>query len=92
MPSFAREVFRFGPALVIPVMLVVSVAYSPWQHRDSWAAYVILLGMPVTALWHLALIVMERPRAKYILYALGNLSFYVLIGFYCLFWVTGDTI
>jgi hypothetical protein len=73
-------------------MVVASVAYSPWQHRDSWAAYVILLGLPVTALWHLALIVAERPRAKYVLYAFGNLAFYVLIGFYCLFWVTGDAI
>jgi hypothetical protein len=73
-------------------MVAASVAYSPWQHRDSWAAYAILLGIPVIALWHLALIVTERPRAKYILYALGNLAFYVLIGFYCLFWVTGDAI
>jgi hypothetical protein len=73
-------------------MVAASIAYSPWQHRDSWAAYAILFGLPVTTLWHLALIVAERPRAKYALYAFGNLAFYVLIGFYCLFWVTGDAI
>ena len=90
--TFARRIFLFGPASFIPVMVVGSALYSPWQHYDSWPTYVILLGLPVATLWHLALIVTERPRTKYVGYAVANLMFYILIGFYCLFWVAGDSL
>ena len=92
MQTFARGIFLFGPASFVPVMVVGTVLYYPWQHHGSWPAYAILLGLPVAALWHLALIVTERPRAEYFAYAVANLMFYILIGIYCLFWVTGDSL
>jgi hypothetical protein len=91
MQIFA-PVYRFGPALFIPIMVVGSALYSPWQHYGSWPAYLILLGLPVAICWHLALIVTERPRTTYFGYAAANLIFYILIGIYCLFWVTGDSL
>lgn len=87
METFAHKVFRFGPALIIPVMIVGSIAYSPWRHYNSWPAYVILLGLPAILLWHLVLCSMERPRAAYVIFAMVNLLLYVFIGFRCLFLV-----
>ncbi len=84
---------EFGPALFAPVMVAVSAAYSPWQHRDTWMAWPIVLGLPVLAVWHLALFV-ERPgkRAEYLLYAVINLVCYLCIGIVCLGAVTGDAL
>ena len=92
--TFAGKVFHYGPALIIPTMVVGSFAYSPWQHYGSWPVFVILLGFPFAALWHLAIIVSaEREKSKYGLYALLNLAFYVLVGIYCLIiMVTGDSL
>jgi hypothetical protein len=46
----------------------------------------------VTALWHLFLILIEREKIKYFLYALVNIPLYVVIGLYCLMIVTGDSL
>lgn len=91
MGDFAHKVFRFGPASIVPLMIVVSVAYSPWRHYESWPVYLILLGAPVTAIWHMVLIAVERPRFPYICYALANSSLYVLLGMVCLALITGDS-
>ena len=71
-------------------MVAASLAYSPLAHYNSFAAYLILLGLPVTAAWHLALIIVERPKLLYIVFALFNCGLYVVWGVYCVFWVTGD--
>lgn len=90
--SYFWPIFRLGPFFIVPAMVVASFAYSPLAHYDSFPAYLILLGLPVTAAWHLALIIVERPKLLYVVFALFNCGLYVLWGFYCLFWVTGDTI
>jgi hypothetical protein len=73
-------------------MVLATFAYAPWRHYDSLPAYIITWGAPATAAWHLALIIMYRPKILYIAYALLNLALYLIFGFYCLFWVTGDSI
>jgi hypothetical protein len=72
-------------------MIVASGAYYPWRHYGSWPAYAILLGGPVTALWLVALVALERPRLAYLLYAFINLSLYAALGLWCLMVVTGDS-
>ena len=88
-----QTIFTHGPALFIPVMVVVSAAYSPWQHRDTWMAWPIVLGVPVLLLWHVALIVAKPEpwkRGDCVVYAILNLAGYAFIGIYCLGTVTGD--
>jgi hypothetical protein len=92
MQDFARRVFRLGPATLTLVMAAASAAYYPWQHYGSWMTYAIILGAFVTALWHLFLILIEREKIKYFLYALVNIPLYVVIGLYCLMIVTGDSL
>ena len=89
-----HPVYLGGPALFAPVMAVVSAAYSPWQHYNSWMVWPILLGVPVLLGWHLVLVV-KKPgsltRLEYVAYAIFNLIFYVFVAaIFCLGAVTGD--
>jgi hypothetical protein len=79
-----------APALLLPSMLVVSALYSPWQHRDSWMTWPILLGLPLLAIWHLVLLVERRGhRTAYSIYAVLNILGYCYFGMFCLELVTG---
>jgi hypothetical protein len=92
MPIFARRIFRFGPIFIVPLMVMASYAFYPLRHYDSLPAYIIIFGLPVVAAWHLALVIMERPKLLYLGYALLNCVLYLYFGFFCIFWVTGDAI
>ncbi len=71
-------------------MVGASAAYYPWRHYGSWMVIAIMLGAFLTFLWHLALVVIERRKIVYFLYALINLPLYVLLGFTCMTLVTGE--
>jgi hypothetical protein len=91
-----HKIFRLGPALITVVMVLGSAACYPWRDFIDWPAsailsFGILLGFPAAALWHLVLIVTERPRIEYVLYAISNLFFYAVLGFNCLMMLTGGT-
>jgi hypothetical protein len=89
----APRIFILGPALFAPVMMIVSAAYSPWQHYGSWMIWLIVLGLPILVLWHSALIVAKPEpwtRGGCIAYAILNLVFYAYIAGFCLGTVTGD--
>jgi hypothetical protein len=90
MPIFAHRIFRFGPILIVPLMVMASFAFYPLRHHDSLPAYLIIFGLPVVVGWHLGLVVMERPRILYLGYALLNCALYLYFGFICVLWVTGD--
>jgi hypothetical protein len=92
MPIWALRIFRFGPLFIIPVMVAASYVYAPWRHYDSLPGRMIVWGLPLTVAWHLSLIILDRPKILYVAYALLNLALYLVSGFYCLFWVTGDSI
>jgi hypothetical protein len=83
---------RGGPALLTLLMIGGSAAYYPWRHYDSWMAYAIELGGLAVVLWHLALTIVARPVASYLMYAFANITLYVIFGFFGLVLVTGDSL
>ncbi len=90
MQELVHKVYRVGPASLTIVMAVGSAAYSPWQHRDTWAVYPVVFGVFAAALWHVALIATERPRLRSVAYAVWHLPLCYVVGLYCLGAVTGD--
>jgi hypothetical protein len=90
MRQLDRAVLRCVPGISNVLMVAGSAAYYPWRHFGSWPAYVILWGAIGAALWHLALIIAERDKIGFIIYAFVNLSLYIVFGIVCLMLVTGD--
>ncbi len=77
MQHFARGIFRLGPILLLLLMMAASEAYYPWRHYDSWMVYAILLGAAASAVWHLALIVIERSKTNYLLICVDLFNAYM---------------
>jgi hypothetical protein len=85
------KLLQFGPLMVTFIMVVGSELYYPWRHYDSWPSYGIVFGIFGLAVWHLVLITMYRPMSAFIIYAIANLTLYVLLAVsQCLGNVTGD--
>jgi hypothetical protein len=89
--QFAQRVFLFGPMTFIPLMVTGSAAVLYLVGQSWWTGTVIFCGLPVAILWHLALIIVERPRMAYVVYAIVNLVLY----YFCLiYWLLtiGDVV
>ena len=88
----AHKFFRAGPASLTFLMVTASAGYYPWRHYGSWMADAIVIGALIIVPWHLALILLERPRIGYLVYAFSNIAVYAYLGMVCLYAVTGDSL
>lgn len=87
----ARTIYPLGPGLLTLLMVSGSIAYSPFHHWNTWAVYPIWIGGLAAAIWHLVLIVRDDVRhIAYLLYALVNMTLYVVLGLLGLMFVTGE--
>jgi len=91
--GIVSRVYRVGPISITVLMVVGTAAYSSGQHPESWescAVRLILFSWLVTIIWHIALIVTERPRYRKVIYALIHLPSMYIVSVFCVGLITGD--
>jgi hypothetical protein len=84
MRQLIYDAYRLGPVSITLLMIWASVAYSPWAtyHDESWIVDVLFSCLGIALLWHIALIVTERPKAVFVSYTLIHLPAMLAIGFF----------
>jgi hypothetical protein len=71
----SRRLFRLGPAILVPPMVVWAAICSGIDSRGEewWRVYPFFGTFALGVLWHLALAILEKERAHYVGYALCHL-------------------
>lgn len=82
----AGVVFRLGPALfLIPAMLIwatICLMLTKQEGDSWWRTYPIMGALALAVVWHAALILTEKRRLTYVVYAVLHLPmFYALYVF-----------
>jgi len=80
----ARRAFRIGPVLLFPfVILWGEACYRIGLGEDYawWRVYPILGALVAAGTWHLALLIVEKDRFHYSMYAVAHLPFFLFAAF-----------
>ena len=81
------------PVILTCLLIAWTLAvYRYSQYDDAWAIDPALLVFPVALLWHIALIVVEKPRYLFVWYAIIHLPILLIIWFGCLMAISKDSI
>ena len=80
-----QRVYRLGPVSITALIIVASVAYSPWSKIDDvpWLTYTLWACLGIALLWHLSLIASEENKPAMLLYAIIHLPVMFIVGFIC---------
>jgi hypothetical protein len=95
MHDWVSWVYRVGPVSITFLMILASYAYGPWaSYRDeSWIVHLLNFCLGIALLWHIALIITERPKGEkvfYAFYGLVHLPAMFAVGFYLGMSLTGN--
>jgi hypothetical protein len=75
-----RKVFRIGPVFVIGPLLLWAMGWNLALHEENQDWYIVwpMLGLLcIVVLWHVALLIAEKNRLAYAVYALLHIpAFY----------------
>ena len=79
------SVYRLGPVSITALMVVASIAYSPWSKFDDvpWLEHTYHFCLGTALLWHISLIASEENKPVMLLYAIIHLPAMAIIGFIC---------
>jgi hypothetical protein len=80
----ARRMFRLGPIVLFPLMILwAQVCYriGSSEAYDWWRTYPLYAAVAVAVLWHAALLIVEKDRFDYLMYAIVHLPIFVYAAF-----------
>jgi hypothetical protein len=79
----ARAMFRLGPApFLVPIAIfwaMISLLTSAEENQDWWRFLPLVMMLALVIIWHFALIILERPRLGFALYALIHIPVFCLV-------------
>lgn len=84
------------PFVILPVALTLllvvwtALVYEHTRYGD-WPIYPALLIFPAALLWHVVLIIREKPKLPLVLYALIHLLVLAVIWLACLMLISKDS-
>ena len=89
----ARSLITSAPIVYTVLMIGWTVAVSPHTaYGDNWALLPIFGLFLISALWHIGLVVVRRPRWLFFLYGLVHLSLLFPIAIVCLMKISKDSL
>jgi len=77
--------------LTLLLALWTAVVYNSSTY-GTWHIYPALSLLPLVLLAHIALIVLNKPRTPYVIYAVGHLSAFTIFWVACLMLISKDGI
>jgi hypothetical protein len=80
------------PVLVTVFLLLWWALTEKYSSYHSWYGYPALVTMPLVLIWHLGLIMGNKPRIPLVGYAVVHLVVFTPIWFYCLMQLTHDSL
>jgi hypothetical protein len=89
----SMSLMRAGPLGLTAVLLVWTWLVSPYsQYGDDWAVYPALVLYLAIVVWHLGLIVTQRPRGAFVLYAVTHVVLLTPVWYICLMKISKDAL
>jgi hypothetical protein len=80
----ARRLFRLGPVVLLPFVILWAAACNRIGMGESyewWRGYPMYAAIALAALWHLALLVLEKHRLDYLMNAIAHFPIFLLVAF-----------
>jgi hypothetical protein len=72
----SRRLFRVGPVILVPPMIIWAVACNGIDSEEAgdwWRIYPFVGTFALAALWHVALVILDKERLRYVGYAICHL-------------------
>jgi hypothetical protein len=80
------------PVLLTTLLLVFTAIVYRYSNYGSWHIYPALAVAPLVILCHIALIIWGTPRGPLVLYAVTHVLLLVPVWFWCLMWISKDSL
>jgi hypothetical protein len=83
--------FRLGPVVLLPLIILWAQAcfrVGSSEAYDWWRTYPIYAAVAVAVLWHTALLMVDKDRFHYLMYAIAHLPIFVFAAFISLIYAT----
>ena len=80
----AKKMFRLGPAVLLPLMILwaqVCFRTGTSEAYDWWRMHPIYAAVAVVVPWHVALLLVEKDRFIYLMYAVAHIPIFVVAAF-----------
>lgn len=88
-----QKVFWFGPVALSLLLIAWTVLISPYsKYGDNWAVYPAIAVLPIAIIWHIILIVSERPKVKFVSYAIIHLLLLSILWMVCIMKISKDSL
>jgi hypothetical protein len=91
-PNTMRKIAFASPILLTLLLMSWTALVYKHSYYDSWHVYPALAIVPLVLLFHLALIVWNRPRTAFVLYAAVHLAVLIPIWIGCLMLISKDSL
>jgi hypothetical protein len=84
-------------AVLMPVCFTIMLLAwwalaSDYSSYGSWHVYIAVAFLPLVLLWHLSLIVRNKPRMPFVKYALIHVVLFLPIWIWCLTFLSHDSL
>lgn len=80
-----------APLVLTVSLLVWTALVYKTAHYGSWHIYPALAVLPLAILYHVALIIFERPRHYYVAFAVLHIGILFPLWFLCLMLISKDS-
>ena len=86
-----RRLFIILPILLMLLLIIWTLAVYKFTQYGSWEIYPALLIFPLALLWHIFLIIIEKPKLFFVSYAVIHLLLLFGLWLGCLMLISKDS-